>query len=388
MTDEKTPADEAPKPQDEAPDETSHAGPASQTRSPQEQPVVDPRISEVQAVPSRAGSAGLWLALLDLLALLALGAAGFLAFQALQGQGQAQEQRLETQRERISDLELAGQGREQWRSQANSRLNETESQLQRLQRRQEHLSARQDGAESAISDLSERVKGGQNAWQRAEVEHLLLIANDRLQLSRDLDGATLALRLANERIAILSDPAYLPVREAIAGEISRLDAVPRVDLQAVALKLGSLAEQVQALPVRESGRGIFRAEAARSRQAAEQRWYEQAWVAVQEAIASLVTVRRDVERREPLLPPDQEFYLRQNLRLQLESARLAALDRDAASYNAALRQAESWLQTYFDSERAGARASLRTLRELQGQTLKPALPDISGSLRALRAVER
>lgn len=376
MTDDNTPATD----RDEstpAPPKTAVADPSVPYRAAAEEPRT-----------SRTASAGLWLAGLALLGLLGIGAVGFLGFSQLQGASLLAAQRGENLSQRVADLSLASQARSQWQTQISEQWQDQQRQLRELSRQLDSQAAAQAQADKALSQLSARVQGGQNAWQLAEIEHLLLIANDRLQLARDVPGAGLALRLADTRLARLSDPRWLPVRAALSAEIARLDALPKLDLPALALQLGSLTEQVETLPIRESGRGIFRAQPAPARIGDDGTpWHQKLLAAVSDAIGSLVTVRRDVERREPLLPPDQEFYLRQNLRMQLESARLAALQQDPASYQLALRQAQSWLQTYFDAERAGPKAVLEKLRAVENQPLTVDFPDISGSLRALRAAE-
>ncbi len=336
------------------------------------------------AAPSRSGSAGLWLAVLDLLVIIGLAAAGYLYLRGEQ-QGQfAQQQQIDNLRNTVNQLDVAKQSRQQWFGDMEERSRESRRELTELQRQQVSLQTRLAQNESALGRLADQVQGGQHAWQRAEIEHLLLVANTRLQLQQDLDGAQTALQLADRRLASLSNPAYFEVRRKIAQELSQLEAVPRLDLQALALQLDSLSTQVEALATRRPKVGSFDTELTVTGGSPELPWHSRLWVSVTEAVNSLVSIRRDVERREPLLPPDQSFYLRQNLRLQLESARLAALKQDTANYRAALSQAETWLQRYFDTSQRPVSAALQSIAKLQGQQIKPVLPDISGSLEALR----
>ena len=333
------------------------------------------------------GGAGLWLAVLDLLVIIGLAAAGYLALQGFENQRHLQQQKLDGLDQRVNQLDVRHQGREQWFADIDEKTRAALRDVGELQRARRDAEQRAGQIDQALALLSTQVQGGQQAWQRAEVEHLLLVANTRLQLQGDVDGAATALRLADQRLAQMANPAYFKVRERIASELSRLEAVPRLDVQALALKLASLAEQVDALAIRTPRVGVFETQLSLQSAALELPWYQKLWAALGDTVDGLVTVHRDEERREPLLSPDQGVFLRLNLRLQLESARVAALRGDAANFDTALGQAASWLQRYFDPQQTATAAALGHIRELRDVTLSPPLPDISGSLNALRTAE-
>ena len=349
-------------------------------------PAPGPAITEFQADSGRSSTAGagLWLGVLNLLAVIALGAGGYLHLQDESNTEFRQQQRVDDLQETVNELDVARQGRNQRVTGIEEQAAETRRQVNELQRQQGRLKQQLVQTEAALAKLADQVQGGAHAWQRAEIEHLLLVANTRLQLQRDLEGAETALKLADERLAGLANPAYFEVRKLIARELGQVEAVPRLDLQALALQLDSLSSQVESLATRQPRVGRFDTELSISGGAPELPWHQRLWVSVQEAVGSLVSIRRDMDRREPLLPPDQSIYLRQNLRLQIESARLAALKRDTTNFRASLSQAESWLQRYFDTDKQAVNAALQNIRKLQALQLDPPLPDISGSLKALR----
>jgi uroporphyrin-3 C-methyltransferase len=85
-----------------------------------------------------------------------------------------------------------------------------------------------------------------------------------------------------------------------------------------------------------------------------------------------------------MLPPEREYFLRENLRLQLAAARLALLRTDQAQYRAALQTAQQWLARYFDRQNAGVQQLLGRLQELAAVDIAPVMPDVSASLRLLR----
>jgi uroporphyrin-III C-methyltransferase len=96
-------------------------------------------------------------------------------------------------------------------------------------------------------------------------------------------------------------------------------------------------------------------------------------------------VRRVGAPEPPLLPPEQAYFLRENLRLRLLSARLALLARNQGAYSADLGVAAQWLQRYFDARVQATREALAEIERLRASPVSVAPPSIDGSLEAVRA---
>jgi uroporphyrin-3 C-methyltransferase len=102
------------------------------------------------------------------------------------------------------------------------------------------------------------------------------------------------------------------------------------------------------------------------------------------ALQNLVIIRYNENPETGKLSVDQRFYVRENLRLKLEMARLAAYRRDSQSFTVALKSAWDWLNRYFDQQDKTILAVLQDLTEMQKTVLTQQLPDISESLRSLQ----
>ena len=218
-------------------------------------------------------------------------------------------------------------------------------------------------------------------WTLREAEYLLQIASQRLQLERDVGSAIVALAAADERLQELADPALLAVRRQLAIELVALRGVSQVDREGLALQLTGYAQGIDQLPLvnaipSHAAAGAARPPATRDWRTA----MDNAWQALQR----LVVIRRDNRPLQPLLAPEQEYFLRQNLRLQLEAARLALLRDDALSFKSSVQTAEQWLQRYFDKNNKAVSTAIDALRAMAQQNIRPALPDINESLRLLR----
>ncbi len=86
----------------------------------------------------------------------------------------------------------------------------------------------------------------------------------------------------------------------------------------------------------------------------------------------------------PLLPPQQAWYLKENLRLRLLNARLSLLARDEAGYREDLRAAQAWLRRYFDVRSKHTADALTQLKQLSSASISFEMPTISESLDAVR----
>jgi uroporphyrin-3 C-methyltransferase len=101
-------------------------------------------------------------------------------------------------------------------------------------------------------------------------------------------------------------------------------------------------------------------------------------------LKQLVRVQRIDRSDVPLLTPAQTFFLRENLKLRLLTARMALLTRDQATFRNDLKAAREWLARYFDARDKSVAAAASLIASLQSADINIELPDISATLEALR----
>jgi len=271
-----------------------------------------------------------------------------------------------------------------------TRINQLEQQLQttknqlsaEVEARKTEQSEHQ-AVNAALQSITEKLGRNTIAWRMAEVEYLLTVANHRLALAQDQQTAITVFETADSRLEAIADPSLLKVRKEIANELTALRAMPKVDIPGLALQIGSLAETVEQLPLMDKKRLAVASEKRES--ASSVAWQEIPGVMWSD-IKSLVQVRRHQQPTEPLLPPQQAWFLYQNLQLKLEQARLAVLKQKTAVFVQSLEEASQWLSSYFEAESAAVVNMQKTVESLRTIELQPTIPDVSGSLRELRAV--
>ena len=269
-------------------------------------------------------------------------------------------------------------------------LGELKDELNGVRNNLNELRESQDSLARALDKLDASLGRDRSRWALAETEQLLIIANHRLQLARDPGSALAALQAADRLLRSLSSPRLLSVRRQIRREMDRLRAREPVDLPGLALRLGTLIEGVPALPVRVDPRKNAPApaqepgtpEAGTGEEGAWRRMLQEMW----HDLTGLVRLRRDYTPDQALLPPEQVYFLRENLRLALSGARHALLAGDAATYRQSLALARETLGKHFDQQAALVKAALQEIEALGRARIEVELPDISGSLEALRRV--
>ncbi len=226
------------------------------------------------------------------------------------------------------------------------------------------------------------------AWLLNESDHYLRLAQQHLLLTRDVVGARTLLDVADRLLAAHGDNKLLPLRQAMAKDRLALSAALNVDVAGIYLRLGALSEHVAGLqlPIVASER-LRREEVVpppvpvSGTDAAG--LLEAGW----QKIRDLVTVRKHEEPLKPLLPESDRALVREALRLDLAQAQLALLRGEPAVYKASLTTAKGRLLRYFPLLPKTELNSLQQeLNALAAADIRPALPDLANSIKALDAL--
>jgi uroporphyrin-3 C-methyltransferase len=283
---------------------------------------------------------------------------------------------------RLHDIETESREARSLGRQAQEGLRDAQAKIGALEARL----AESQNQQVALEALYQELARNRDEWQLAEIEQVLAIAQQQLQLSGNVRAALLALQLAESRLSRADRPQFLPVRRALARDIDRLKSLPALDLPGLSLALDRLVAAVEALPLAFDER-VERAAAAKGGKPAaapEENFLERLGGDVWRELRQLVVVRRVDAPEAPLLPPQQAWFLRENLKLRLLNARLALMTRDEAGYREDLRVSQMWIQRYFDARSKGAQAALAQLRQLASASVVFEPPSIADSLEAVR----
>src|ERR687887_710646 len=316
------------------------------------------------ATPARSSR----IPLLLLIAVLLAGGLGALAWYDTRSRiGTTQEELARRLREIESDARdarAAARVAQEAAREAQVRVGQLEGRLAESQSQQLAL-------EALYQDLSRN----RDEWQLAEIEQVLAIAQQQLQLARNVRAALLALQLAEARLSRADRPQFAPIRRALARDIERLKAAPAIDFPALAMRLDNLIASIDSLPLAFEERSERTQKEAPA--AGERGFFARLGAEVWSELSQLVVVRRMGPAEPPLLPPSQAYFVRENLRLRLLNARASLLARDEAGYRGDLRTSPAWVSRYFDPRSKSTADALAQLKQLSGVSISFEMPTIS-----------
>ncbi len=238
----------------------------------------------------------------------------------------------------------------------------------------------------ALEALYQELARGRDEAALAEIEQLLISASHELQLAGNVRAALIALQTADARLQRLDRPQLFNLRKAVGKDIERLRAAPFVDVPGLTLKLDGLIEVTDSLPLLPGKPSLIEKKSTDKKPTASnwwQRFANEAW----DDFTHLVRVQNMEKAQLPLLAPEQAYFARENVKLRLVSARLSLLAHDEKSYKADLKAAQDWIHRYYDDQDKAAKAALATLQQLSTSQLRVDIPDITGSLNAVRGIK-
>ncbi|MFH0934762.1 MAG: uroporphyrinogen-III C-methyltransferase [Pseudomonadota bacterium] len=236
---------------------------------------------------------------------------------------------------------------------------------------------------AALEELYRDMSSNRDQTALAEVEQMLLVAVQQLQLSANVKAALIAMQQAENRLQRLDRPAFAGLRKRIAQDIDRLRALPDIDTPAINARLDGMIARVDGMVLAQDARlqpTQPQAPMVDPQEGAWQRFLRELW---QDA-GGLVRIENTESKELPLLSPTQSFFLRENLKLRLLSARMALLARDEPGFRRELKMSQEWLKRYFDAGSEGVAQALAAMQKLENTSIVAELPDIRGSLDMVR----
>lgn len=330
-------------------------------------PAVDRSPSSNSTPPRHAKKGGMVLGAVAIVIALAMGAGLY-----LNGKHQADLQ-AQTNQKLSDQLSALQQQASSDKQQLTQQLSGAETALQTAQQQQTASAKELETLREKVAVIS---GNDVRSWLLAQADYLVKLAGRKLWSDQDVTTAAALLKSADASLADMNDPSVMNVRRALTQDISTLSSVTQVDYDGVILKLNQLSNNVDNLRLADndsddapmdSDGGELSGSVREWRQNLVKSWHN--------FMDDFITIRRRDNTAQPLLAPNQDVYLRENIRSRLLIAAQAVPRHQDEIYKQSIDTVSAWVRAWYDTNDAATKAFLAQLDELSQQNINMDLPD-------------
>lgn len=247
------------------------------------------------------------------------------------------------------------------------------TQLDEANRQQAALAKQLDEVQQKVATIS-----GSDAktWLLAQADFLVKLAGRKLWSDQDVTTAAALLKSADASLADMNDPSLITARRAITDDIASLASVTQIDYDGIILKLNQLSNQIDNLRLADNDTDDSPMDSDSSELSSSlSEWRVNLQKSWQNFMDSFITIRRRDDTAVPLLAPNQDVYLRENIRSRLLVAAQAVPRHQEETYRQALDNVSTWVRAYYDTDDAATKAFLEEVDKLSQQNITMDLPE-------------
>lgn len=272
-----------------------------------------------------------------------------------------------------SQIAALQKAQENQKSELEGIIKQQADQLTQAQRQQDALAKKLEEVQEKVAVIS-----GSDAktWLLAQADFLVKLAGRKLWSDQDVTTAAALLKSADASLADMNDPSLISARRAITDDIASLSAVSQVDYDGIILKVNQLANQIDNLRLADNNDDDTPMDSDSDELSSSiSEWRVNLQKSWQNFMDSFITVRRRDETAVPLLAPNQDVYLRENIRSRLLVAAQAVPRHQEETYKQALDNVSTWVPAYYDTEDATTKAFLEDVDKLSQQSITMNVPE-------------
>ena len=256
--------------------------------------------------------------------------------------------------------------------------------LVRLQDHQKTVQELATEVSASLADVAQDIGTSGEDWLLAEVEYLIRLGSQRVLMEADPEGAIALYEAADTIVRDAEGILAFELRQALAADIVSLKGVSDLDVDGLFVKISALINQIDLLKHRQLQYiAVENADPVEEPQNLLARLVQFA-ASAGDRLSGLVDYRTEGGVVTPILPPKEEYYLRQNLVMKLQLAQLGLLRSDQQIFSASLQETSEWIDRYFDREDGTTKAVQETISAISLVNIEREMPDVSASLREVR----
>ncbi|TLV12771.1 uroporphyrinogen-III C-methyltransferase [Klebsiella indica] len=272
-----------------------------------------------------------------------------------------------------SQIAALQKAQESQKSELESIIKQQADQLTEARQQQDSLAKKLDEVQQKVAVIS---GSDTKTWLLAQADFLVKLAGRKLWSDQDVTTAAALLKSADASLADMNDPSLISARRAITNDIASLAAVNQVDYDGIILKVNQLANQVDNLRLADNNDDDSPMDSDSDELSSSiSEWRVNLQKSWQNFMDSFITVRRRDETAVPLLAPNQDVYLRENIRSRLLVAAQAVPRHQEETYKQALDNVSTWVRAYYDTDDATTKAFLEDIDKLSQQSITMNVPE-------------
>ncbi|MGS0628787.1 MULTISPECIES: uroporphyrinogen-III C-methyltransferase [Photorhabdus] len=237
----------------------------------------------------------------------------------------------------------------------------------------EQLDNRLQELQAKISALS---SSDVKSWLLAQADFLVKMAGRKLWNDQDVITAAALLKNADASLAEMNDPSLIEIRRAITQDISELSAINQVDFDGIILRVNQLSNQVDNLRLADNTTDSSPMDEDNDELTSTlSEWRQNLSKSWNSFMDNFITIRRRDSAAEPLLAPNQDIYLRENIRARLLIAAQAIPRHQGEVFKQSLETVSTWVRAYFNINDPNTKAFLEEIDSLSQQPISITVPD-------------
>lgn len=243
--------------------------------------------------------------------------------------------------------------------------------LQILQTTQTQVEANQAHLQTNIDALHNQLHAAitpssdiSNQWVLLKAQYALELAQFNAQWNEDKTTTIALLKQADDFLAKNNNPELLPVRQTLASEILAEESASTTDVTGLLSQLTAIQHYIRACPYGQSTPKQENTPTMSTPTAAAITWRARIQASLK-TLKSFFIVHYHADPLQPILTPAYKKLQKEIIRLNVQEAEWAVLQRNNAVYQLALKQASDNIYHAFGKANLKAEYIIQQLEHLQ-----------------------
>ncbi|QIM63332.1 HemX protein [Pasteurellaceae bacterium Orientalotternb1] len=238
-----------------------------------------------------------------------------------------------------------------------------------LEREQANGAKQINGLQTQLQKLGSAPQAEPTAFLLSDADFLLTNALRKVVIDNDIETAKSLLVEADSVLSQVNEPNIAAIREAIKADLNTLATLNKVDQNNIMQRLAQLANVVDDMPMLDNEQQLAdQASGDVSDSLAD--WQKNIEKSADSFLSHFIRVSDKKQAQDKVfIAPNQEIYLRENIRLRLQIAILTVPRQQNELYKQSLEAVSSWVRSYFDVQNENVKMFLKEVDDLIEQSI-------------------